>query len=286
MYPGRRHITLGIASLGVSACSPLQIFNAVNPPDPGVEKVASAAFGPDPRQGLDVYAPRSRTGAAATAVFFYGGSWSSGSRAEYGFVGEALAARGFVAVVPDYRLYPQVRFPSFLEDGAAAIRWVRDNIGRLGGDPRRIVLVGHSAGAYNAAMLALDTRYLRHAGVDPASIRALAGLSGPYDFLPLDDGTAIRVFGAAPDKGATQPVRFARGGIPAFLATGDDDTTVRPGNTLSLANRLRQAGSPVELRVYEGLAHRDTLLALSVLFRDKAPLLEEMTAFLRARTSP
>lgn len=277
----RRLFTLGTAALG-AACSPLEAFNAINPLDRAATKVGSASFGPDPRQALDVYAPVPSASGAPVAVFFYGGSWESGSRAEYAFAGQALASRGFVTAVPDYRLYPQVRFPDFLDDGAAAIRWVRDNIAQYGGDPRRIVLVGHSAGAYNAAMLALDSRYLRRAGVDPGSVRAFAGLSGPYDFLPLDDDSTIKVFGAAPDKAATQPVNFARSGLAAFLATGDQDTTVRPRNTASLARRLRQVGARVEERVFPGLDHKDTLLALSVLFRSKAPILAEMTAFLTA----
>jgi acetyl esterase/lipase len=286
MHLTRRLLTGCAAALAAAGCSPFQAFNAVNPADTGTAKLASASFGPDPRQALDVYAPTARAGGAAlpVAIFFYGGAWESGSRADYAFAGQALAAQGFVAVVPDYRLYPQVRFPDFLDDGAAAIRWVRDSIGGYGGDPARIVLVGHSAGAYNAAMLALDTRYLRRAGVDPRSVRAFAGLSGPYDFLPFDEPIAINVFGAAPDPAATQPITFARAGVPAFLATGDRDTRVRPRNTASLAARLRQAGGRVEERVYPGLDHTDTLLALSVLFRGKAPVLAEMAGFLLAET--
>jgi acetyl esterase/lipase len=228
-----------------------------------------------------VYAPTGTRGGAAlpVAVFFYGGGWSSGSREDYAFVGRALAASGFVTVVPDYRLYPEVRFPAFLEDGAAAIRWASENIGRHGGDPRRVVLVGHSAGAYNAAMLALDTRYLRRAGVEPGVVKAFAGLSGPYDFLPLDDDVAIQVFGRERDLAATQPVNFARP-LPAFLATGDGDTRVRPRNTTSLAARLRAAGGRVEERIYPGLDHADTVLALSRLFRGKAPILHDMSAIL------
>lgn len=215
-------------------------------------------------------------------VFFYGGSWKGGSKEDYAFVGQALAAQGFVTVMPDYRLYPEVRFPAFLDDGAAAIAWVRDNIVAYGGDPRRIVLAGHSAGAYNAVMLGLDHRYLRRAGVNPQAIRAVAGLSGPYDFLPLDEGTAQQVFGEAPDKAATQPITFA-GPLspPAFLATGEADTIVRPRNTRSLAAKLRAARVSVQERVYPDLDHADTLLALSVAFRSKAPELAEMTAFLK-----
>ncbi|KQP28917.1 alpha/beta hydrolase [Methylobacterium sp. Leaf469] len=276
-------IGLALLSLGMTACSPLALFDAIGPRDDGGRlTVRNASFGPNPRQRLDVFTPVAGTGGAPVLVFFYGGSWKNGTKEDYAFVGQALAAQGFVTVLPDYRLYPEVRFPDFLDDGAAAIAWVRDNIAQYGGDPRRIVLAGHSAGAYNAVMLGLDPRYLRRAGVDPKIVRAVAGLSGPYDFLPLDAGTATEVFGEARDKAATQPVTFAGPhSPPAYLATGDGDTTVRPSNTRNLAARLREARVPVQERVYAGLDHSDTLLALSVTFRSKAPALAEMAAFLR-----
>lgn len=274
---------LALAAIGVTACSPLALFDAIGPRDQGGKLVLkNAAFGPHKRQRLDVYAPVASGGSAPVVVFFYGGSWKNGAKTDYEFVGQALAAQGFVTVLPDYRLYPEVRFPDFLDDGARAIAWVRDNVAAYGGDPRRIVLAGHSAGAYNAVMLGFDPRYLRKAGVDPKVIRAVAGLSGPYDFLPLDQGTATELFGEAPDKAATQPITFAGPhSPPAFLATGDGDTTVRPSNTQNLAARLREARVPVQERVYPGLDHADTLLALSVAFRAKAPELAEMAAFLK-----
>ncbi|SFG70131.1 alpha/beta hydrolase [Methylobacterium gossipiicola] len=274
---------LVIVAAGITACSPLALFDAIGPRDQGGRlSLHNAAFGSHARQRLDVFTPVAATGGAPVLVFFYGGSWKNGTKEDYAFVGQALAAQGFVTVLPDYRLYPEVRFPDFLDDGAEAIAWVRDNIAQYGGDPRRIVLAGHSAGAYNAVMLGLDPRYLRRAGVDPKVVRAIAGLSGPYDFLPLDAGTAQEVFGQAPDRAATQPVSFAGPhSPPAYLATGDTDSLVRPSNTRSLAARLREARVPVQERVYAGLDHSDTLLALSVTFRSKAPVLAEMAAFLR-----
>ncbi len=274
---------LVIVAAGITACSPLALFDAIGPRDQGGRlSLHNAAFGSHARQRLDVFTPVAAKGGAPVLVFFYGGSWKNGTKEDYAFVGQALAAQGFVTVLPDYRLYPEVRFPDFLDDGAEAIAWVRDNIAQYGGDPRRIVLAGHSAGAYNAVMLGLDPRYLRRAGVDPKVVRAIAGLSGPYDFLPLDAGTAQEVFGQAPDRAATQPVSFAGPhSPPAYLATGDTDSLVRPSNTRSLAARLREARVPVQERVYAGLDHSDTLLALSVTFRSKAPVLAEMAAFLR-----
>jgi acetyl esterase/lipase len=273
---------LGLAAYGFTAASPLTLFDAIGPRDAGGRLAArDQAFGEGKRRRLDVYVPTVAAERAPVLVFFYGGSWQSGSKDDYAFVGHALAAQGFVTVLPDYRLYPETAFPGFLEDGAAALAWVRDNIAAYGGDPRRIVLAGHSAGAYNAVMLGLDPRYLNAAGVDPKVIKAVAGLSGPYDFLPLDQDTTIKVFGQAPDLPLTQPMTFA-GPLspPTFLATGEADTVVKPRHTVSLAAKLRAAHVPVQERVYPGLDHKDTLLALSVTFRSKAPELAEMASFL------
>lgn len=283
----------GLIALGgalLSACSPLSLFATFTPKDAARTRERGVAYGPLERQALDVYAPSKTTSGetapAPVAVFFYGGSWDSGRRQDYGWVGRALAAQGFLTIVADYRLYPAVRFPGFVEDGALAVRWAVDHARALGGDPSRIVLIGHSAGAYNAAMLALDDRYLRAAGVDPKVVRAFAGLSGPYDFLPLDGPVTQRTFGQFPDLPATQPGRYARpDSPPAFLAAGDDDTTVRPRNTRALAAALRAKGVVVGERHYAGLNHADTVLALSRPFRGKAPVLNEMTTFLKANVA-
>jgi acetyl esterase/lipase len=279
----------GLVALGgtvLSACSPLSLFATFTPKDAARTRERGVSYGDDPRQALDVYAPKRETVPAPVAVFFYGGSWDSGRRQDYGWVGRALAAQGFLTVVPDYRLYPEIRYPGFVEDGALAVRWAVDHARAMGDDPARVVLIGHSAGAYNAAMLALDDLYLKGAGVDPKVVRAFAGLSGPYDFLPLDGPVTQRTFGEFPDLPATQPAAYARADSPpAFLATGDDDTTVRPRNTRILAAALRAKGVTVEERHYAGLHHADTVLALSRPFRGKAPVLGEMTAFLKARTA-
>jgi acetyl esterase/lipase len=275
---------LGVA-LALCACSPLTAFATLTPTDPASREGQGLAYGPEPRQRLDVYAPTGGAEAAPVAIFFYGGSWTDGRRQDYGWVGRALAAEGFLALAPDYRLYPEVTYPDFLTDGALAVAWAVENAARYGGDPQRIVLIGHSAGAYNAIMLGLDETYLREAGVDPDRIRAVAGLAGPYDFLPLEGETTQAVFGGAPDLDATQPVhQVSAAAPPVFLATGDSDTVVRPRNTEALASALRQGGVMVETRVYPDLGHAGVLLALSRPFRGRAPVLEEMTAFLKAQT--
>ncbi|RAK65633.1 alpha/beta hydrolase [Phenylobacterium kunshanense] len=277
----RSALAAALATL-TSACSPLTMFATLSPKDPASHVVRGAAYGAGPRQMLDVYAPRGARGQAPVAVFFYGGSWDSGRRQDYNWVGRALASKGFVAVVADYRLYPEVKYPGFLEDGAQAVRWSVENAPRFGGDPDRIVLVGHSAGAYNAVMLGLDRRYLSAAGVDPARVRAIAGLSGPYDFLPIRSDITERIFGGAPDLPSTQPLAFVGPqSPPAFLATGEADSMVWPKNTIALARSLRAAGVPVEERHYPGVDHVRMVLALSRPLRGRAPVLEEMTDFLR-----
>ena len=276
---------VGLAALTAamtSACSPLSLFATFTPKDAAKVEDKGARYAPGPRGGLDVYAPPVAQGPAPVAIFFYGGSWNSGRRQDYGWAARAIAAQGFLTLVPDYRLYPEVRYPSFIDDGAQAVRWAVEHAAALGGDPSRIVLIGHSAGAYNAAMLALDTRYLTAAGVKPGVIKAFAGLSGPYSFLPLDGPITRQTFGAASDLEATQPTHYARADAPAvFLATGDKDTTVYPRNTRKLAAALRDKGARVEERHYADLDHAGTVLALSRPFRRKSTLLADMTAFLK-----
>lgn len=270
----------------LAGCSPLGVLNTAVPEDGGARRVAaSVGYGPLPRQSLDVYAPVG-AGRAPVVVFFYGGSWSSGRKEDYSFAASAFASAGFVCVLPDYRLFPAVRFPAFLEDCALSTAWVETNIARFGGDPSRIFLAGHSAGAYNAVMVGLDRRYLDAAGGSRAAIKGVAGLAGPYDFLPLDNRTTINVFGETPRLEATQPINFARRGLPPFfLATGADDTTVFPRNTISLAKRLHSVSVPVTEKIYPGVGHAGILLALSVPLRSRAPVLADMLDFFRSASA-
>lgn len=279
-------LSAALAALA-GACTPsLGTFNALAPPDAGGRRVGTdLAFGPGRRQRLDVYAPEG-VGPRPVIVFFYGGSWASGSKDDYAFAGAAFASQGFVTVIPDYRLVPEVRFPGFIEDCAAAMRWVADNVAQYGGDPARVVLVGHSAGAYNAMMLALDARYLRDAGFDAARLRGVAGLAGPYDFLPFDVDATRNAFGHAPDATLTQPVNFARADAPpALLLWGDADTTVGPRNLRGLEQALLAVGARVDSKTYPGVNHVDIMLALSRPLRGRAPTLADVTAFAESVTA-
>lgn len=274
-----------IAAVCLGACAPLTAYNALAPKDGGAVLVKSGvAYGPLQRQSLDVYVPSERTTANPVVVVFYGGSWNTGRRQDYAFVGKALAARGFVTVIADYRLVPSVRFPAFIEDGARAVLWAHQHADQFGGDPNRLFLLGHSAGAYNAVMIALDGQYLAAIGSSSQIIKGVAALAGPYDFLPLDVASTQAAFGGASDLGRTQPINFVSRGAPAlFLATGEDDTTVRPRNTRALAERMSRAGAPVVVKIYPGVGHIDILLALSLPFRSKAPVLDDVADFIAQR---
>jgi acetyl esterase/lipase len=186
-------------------------------------------------------------------------------------------------VVPDYRLVPRATFPGFVEDSAAAVAWTQKNIGRHGGDPARIMLAGHSAGAYNAAMVALDPKWLKAAGGDAGAVRGVAGLAGPYDFLPLEPGgSADKAMGMVEPIEVTQPIHFARADAPQlWLASGTVDTTVKPKNSRNLAAAVTALGGEADVREYADMGHSDIIMALAVPFRSKGPVLDDMAAALR-----
>lgn len=268
-----------------NGCSPAALVNALVPR--GGYTVETAAYGSGPRRTLDVYRPEHTDGPAPVVVFFYGGNWQSGDKGTYLFVGQALADRGYVVVIPDYRLYPEVRFPAFLQDNAAAVRWTMDNIAARGGDPTRVYLMGHSAGAYDAAMLTLDRQWLGAVGIDPdRDIKGTIGLAGPYDFLPLTDPKLKAIFGPEDRLAQTQPINFVDGREPPMLLiAGTDDETVDPGNTTRLAARIRSQGGAVTEKHYPGVGHIKLVGALAAPLRFLAPTLDDVTAFLD-RPSP
>lgn len=262
----------------VAGCSPASILNATVP-DAGVTVDNDIAYAPGPRRSLDVYRPSAPGNARPLIVFIYGGSWRTGSKSMYPFVARPLAQRGAIVVVPDYRVYPDVAFPAFLEDNASAVAWAFAHAKELGADPAKIVLLGHSAGAFNVAMLALDPSSLKAAGVDRDRLAGTIGLAGPYHFLPSTDPDVIPVFGAA-NTPANEPYAFADGhNAPMLLMAGADDTTVKPKNTLDLAARIRASGGPVADKIYPDLAHIGIITAFAPLFAGRAPVLDDVWAF-------
>lgn len=271
--------------LGVIACSPVKVLNALAPSD-GITVTRDIAYEPGPRHGLDIYRPPG-VGPAPVVVFIYGGGWKEGDKAQYRFVAASLAERGYLTVVPDYRLYPEVRFPAFLQDAAAAVAWTKANIARYGGDVDRVYIMGHSAGAYTAAMLTLDKQWLAADGIDvDKAIAGTIGLAGPYDFLPLNDPELEDIFGPAGDLRLSQPITFARGNAPPmFLASGDDDTTVYPRNTANLAEAIRRDGGPVETAFYPDIGHKLIIGSFAGVLRWFAPVLRDVTRF-TVQTTP
>jgi acetyl esterase/lipase len=274
-----------------SGCTPLSFFIANVPASFGpYHRTAGIAYGADGRQKLDVYVPNAASGESSGArrpvvIFWYGGSWDSGDRRSYRFVGAALAEQGFVTVLPDYRIYPGVKFPAFLEDAADAVAWVQKHVAEFGGDPHHLVLMGHSAGAHMAAFLALNREFLAKRGARPDDIAGLVGLSGPYILAP---NTAVlhTIFGTPYTEADWQPARFVSNGAPpAFLAHGLNDTLVSVKQTEVLRDKLRANHIRVETELYSGLGHADTVAALSIPARGRAPVLDQASKFIRSVTS-
>lgn len=249
---------------------------------PGIKFIRSIAYAEHSRHRLDVCRPAAAV-AAPVVVFFYGGAWRSGNKGLYRYVAKALARRGYVAVVPDYRIFPQARYPDFLEDGAQVVRWAKDNVGRFGGDPDKIFLKGHSAGAHIAAMLSIDARWLNQVGLGPGrDIAGLIGISGPYDYLPLRDETLKVIFGGA-DRQETQPIfHVTSGAPPSLLMTGGRDRLVEPGNATRLAERLVAAGNTATVKTYRRVGHYFIIAAVAPLLRLFVPVLRDIDAFIAA----
>jgi acetyl esterase/lipase len=272
-----------LAASVLAGCSGVDLLNATVSSD-GYRIERDIAFGSDPRQRYDLYVPEGANGSSPAVVFFYGGAWAGGRKKDYLFVGEALASRGYVVAIPDYRVFPQIRFPDFLADNAAAVAAVQKHLAARNLAVGKLALVGHSAGAYNAAMLALDPQWLAKAGVDRCfDISAVVGLAGPYDFLPLKGRNLQEIFGAAEPLAKTQPVALAQTPAPPMLLlAGRNDGTVLPRNTLALAAAVEAAGGRAQTRIYDNVAHADIVASFAKLLRGNPPSLDDTDRFLAA----
>ncbi len=251
----------------LAGCSGLSVLNSIASSD-GYTQSKDVVFDTQDSLALDVYKPNNAVN-APVVVFFYGDRWQAGDKQDYLFMGQALTKMGYVTVIPNYRLYPQARFPAFVQDCARAVRWVHDNASHYGGDPNKIVIMGHDAGAYNAAMLALDPEFLKAAGMSRNDLKGMIGLAGPYNFLPITDPT-LRVIFSPPEKfGQTQPVFWVDGGNPPMLLiSGRNDKVIPVSNTRDLAQRIKDGGGVVNTVLYDDLSHGMIVAAFgdSVLF--------------------
>lgn len=270
---------------GLPGCSGADIVNALTPAE-GYRVLQDIPYGEGPRRRLDVYLPDKAPARLPTVVFFYGGGWTDGSKADYRFVGQAFASRGYALVIADYRLYPEARYPAFLDDGAAAVAWVKRRMAaETGVAPQPIYFVGHSAGAYNAAMLLYDPRWLAAQDLRACDVAsAFAGLAGPYDFRPVTGRTLLSIFGD-PTPPDMMPADHVKGDEPpALLIVGATDSTVSPRNSERFATKIREKGGSVELKSYADIDHLWLVGALASPLRSVAPTLDDVDAFLKKQT--
>jgi acetyl esterase/lipase len=249
--------------------------------DGAIRLAEAAQFGPEPEQRLQLFMPTDPaldpaiTGQALPLVMFiHGGGWVTGDPYDYRFIARLLAPAGHAVVLAGYRLDRAGRYPAMLEDGAAALRWIAEHAPAQGGDTARIVLMGHSAGAYNAVMLGLEARWLAQTGLSPRAICGVVGLAGPYDFLPFDNPGTIATFGHVVDQLQTQPIAHVRGDAPPLLLIhGADDQRVRPRNSLSLARAMAGCGGRSETHVITGVGHEGLIMRFARPFsRDRRAL--------------
>ena len=279
---------LMLAALCASACSPLAAINKLNSEE-HYRRHADIPYGEGPRRRLDVYQPTEVAADAPLVVFFYGGGWDDGTKEKYQFVAASLAEAGIVVVIPDYRLYPDVVFPAFIEDAAAAVAWSARNAAAYGVDSENIYLMGHSAGAHMAALLATDQHYLQQAAGEDLRLAGLIGLAGPYDFLPIGSGYLQQVFPpeTRPDS---QPINFVSPQAPpTLLIHGNDDVIVATGNSERFAAALRAADVPVTLKIYDGKGHAALAVSLASALGFVADTLPDSVAFIlspRQREAP
>ncbi|HBX59083.1 MAG TPA: alpha/beta hydrolase [Methylophaga sp.] len=252
-------------------------------PESGYQHRADLIYGDHPRLKLDIYQPVNSTVTTkpATVIFFYGGGWETGDKADYKFVAEALTSQGVIVVIPDYRVYPEVVFPQFIEDAAQSVGWTKQHIAEFGGDPEKLFIAGHSAGAHIAAMLSVNPLYLQQVDMQPQQLQGMIGLAGPYDFLPLKSGALKQIFGDESSQWQSQPVNFVTNDHPPMLLlVGTDDRTVLPRNSYRLADKLKQHGNSVELVEFDGYGHVAMVAKLAKPLRGQGALLAPITTFI------
>jgi acetyl esterase/lipase len=277
-----------LAAIGalLTGCSATGALNALVPRDTYTGR-EGVAYGGGPREKLDIYqpAPSAGSGAAPIVVFFYGGNWKAGERADYRFLGEALASRGAIVLIPDYRLYPEVTYPAFLSDNAAAMKWAFDNARSLGGDPSKVYVMGHSAGAYNAAMMALDPRWL---GAQRERLAGFIGIAGPYDFLPIENPDTRRAFNWPNTPPESQPIRYVTPKAPrTLLIAANKDNLVNPQrNTVGLGERLKAAGADTTVKLLDGVSHVTIIASVAGPLNFLSPVRDDVVRFLGLPAPP
>ena len=274
---------LAIVACISSACSPIKVLNSLVPEN-GYELVSGVEYGTNARQKLDIYLPKAAEKSTAlkkVIIFYYGGNWDSGERADYKFAAEALVSHGYIVVVPDYRVYPEVVFPALMADPVSAAKWVKTNIKKYNGDTNKVFLAGHSAGAHMAATMAINPEYLAEVSLKPNDFAGVIGLAGPYDFLPLKSERLKIIFGLEAQQWKSQPINFVDGkNPPLFLAVGMKDSTVWPRNTFNLAKKIKEKNGLVEVQEFASYGHVDMVSKLAKPLRGNGELLKSVITFI------
>ena len=268
----------------ISACSPIKVLNSLVP-ESGYQLISGIAYGANSRQKLDLYLPKNEVNQASinrkVVIFYYGGNWDSGVRAGYKFVAEALVSHGYIVVIPDFRLYPEVLFPALMLDPVTAAKWVKTHINQYGGDVNKVFLAGHSSGAHMAVMMSINPEYLAVASLQPKDFSGVIGLAGPYDFLPLKSERLKTIFGDEAQQLKSQPIHFVDGkNPPILLAVGQKDSTVWPRNTVNLAKKIKENNGLVEVVEFEKYGHVDMVAKLAKPLRGDGALLNAITRFI------
>jgi acetyl esterase/lipase len=263
--------------IAVSACAPVTLLNTITPSS-SFEKMSDVSYGPLERQRYDVYRSKTPRRNSPLLVFIHGGSWTDGSKDIYKFLAEGFTSEGFDVVVPNYRLYPNAVYPQMIEDTAKAVVAVAKQF-----PDREIVIMGHSAGAYNVLMTALNPQYLKAEGRDLCdSISGVVSLSGPTGIIPLKEEPYITIF---PDRFTAEdaPLNQADGPTPPlFFGHGADDKTVYPQNSQKLAEKIQARGGKAIVKIYDDMNHTDAVKVLSRHFDGDATLKTDIIRFVES----
>lgn len=275
---------VGLFAAISTACSPVNVLNSLVPKD-GYLINKDIPYGSLNRQKLDVYIPKNNDNQLLPVVIFlYGGGWDSGQKKDYLFVGEAFSSKGFLTVIPDYRVFPEVTFPDFMVDPANTVAWVNREIKGYGGDPENVFVVGHSAGAHITLMLNLNSDYLDSVNMKPEQLRSFVGIAGPYDFLPLKSKRLNDIFGPESSRWKSQPINYVSGkNQPTLLLVGLKDVTVWPKNTMNLANAIEDKNGKVDVIKYPDYGHVDMIAKIAKPFRGNSNLLNDIVQFMRTK---
>lgn len=290
IYVYLSRFTLAFLACLTSACAPVKILNSFVP-ESGYELVSAIEYGSHKRQKLDIYLPKDVKNSSekfsasrSVIIFYYGGNWDSGERADYKFAAEAFTSLGHIVVIPDYRLYPDVLFPGFMADPASAAKWVKQNIKKYNGNTDKIFLAGHSAGAHIAVMMAVNPEYLAIELLKPKDFAGVIGLAGPYDFLPLKSKTLSIIFGSEAGQWKSQPIHFVDGkNPPLLLAYGKKDDIVWPRNSINLAKKVKENNGLVQLVEFESYSHVDMVAKLAKPLRNNPELLKTIAQFIESQ---